>query len=78
MSSRKRTQENRENWKRHNDRSSPRKVSSRGETPSAKISLQHLRESVCILDTEEQSCSDRASVIDPTQTNPADRPPLVQ
>ena len=78
MSSPKRTQESRKDWKRHNDRSSPRKVSSRGETPSAEISLQHLRESVCILDTEEQSCSDRASVIDPTQTIPTDKPPLVQ
>ena len=63
MSSGKRTQESGEDWKRHGDKSPPRKVSSIGETPSAEISLQHLR---CLLDIEEQSCSDRASVIDPT------------
>ena len=57
------TQRSRGNWKRYNDRSPPRTFSSRGETTNAE---QHLSENVSLLDLEDRSCSDRASVIDPT------------
>ena len=57
------TQESRGDWKRYHDRSPPRKVSSRGETTNAE---QQLNENVSLLDLQDRSCSDRASVIDPT------------
>ena len=65
------TQESRGDWKRYHDRSPPRKFSSSGETTNVE---QHLNESVFLLDLEDRSCSDRASVIDLTQEMRADRP----
>ena len=53
-----RTQEGRSDWKRQNGRSPSRKCSSRGE--------QLINENMALLDLEDRSCSDRASVIDPT------------
>ena len=56
-------QEGRSDWKRHHGRSPPRKVSSRGEN----YADQQINENMALVDLEDRSCSDRASVIDPTQ-----------
>ena len=61
-----RTQEGRSDWKRYNDRSPPRKFSSRDE--------QLIIENMVLVDLEDRSCSDRASVIDPTQELCTNRP----
>ena len=62
--------EGRSDWKRYHDRSPPRKFSSRGETNAE----QQIKENMALVDLEDRSCSDRASVIDPTQELRADRP----
>ena len=56
-------QEGRSDGKRHHDRSPPRKFSSRGENNAD----QQINENMALVDLEDRSCSDRASVIDPTQ-----------
>ena len=71
MTSGKQTQESREDWKRYHDRYPPKKVSSRDEATNN--AGRHSSETVSLLDLEEQSCSDRASVIDTTQEMLADR-----
>ena len=63
-------QESRSDWKRYHNRSPPRKFSSRGETNAE----QQINENMAMVDLEDRSCSDRASVIDPTQELRADRP----
>ena len=61
-----RTQEGRSDWKRYNDRSPPRKFSSRVE--------QLINENMALVDLEDRSCSDRASLIDSTQELRTNRP----
>ena len=63
-------QESRSDWKRYHDRSPPRKFSSRGENYADQL----INENLALVDLEDRSCSDRASVIDPTQELRADRP----
>ena len=63
-------QEGRSDWKRYHDRSPPRTFSSRGETNAE----QQINENMALVNLEDRSCSDRASVIDPTQELRADRP----
>ena len=55
--------EGRSEWKRYNDRSPPRKFSSRSETNVDQL----INENMTLVDLEDRSCSDRASVIDSTQ-----------
>ena len=62
--------EGRSDGKRHHDRSPPRKFSSRGEN----CADQQINESMALVDLEDRSCSDRASVIDPTQELRTNRP----
>ena len=57
------TQEGRSDGKRYHDRSPPRKFSPRGENYADQL----INENMAIVNLEGQSCSDRASVIDPTQ-----------
>ena len=64
------TQEGRNDWKRYHDRSLPRTFSSRGKTNAE----QQINETMALVNLEDRSCSDRASVIDPTQELRADRP----
>ena len=66
-----RIQEGRSDWKRHHDRFPPRKFSSRGENYDAD---QQINENMALVDLEDRSCSDRASVIDPTQELRTNRP----
>ena len=63
-------QEGRSDWKRYHDRSPPRKFSARGETNAEQL----INENMALVDLEDRSCSNRASVIDPTQELRADRP----
>ena len=63
-------QEGRSNWKRYHDRSPPSKFSARGETNTEQL----IHENMALVDLEDRSCSDRASVIDPRQELRADRP----
>ena len=65
------SRESRGDWKRYRDRPPLRKFPFRGETTNAE---QHLSEIVSLLDLKERSCSDRASVINPTQEMHADSP----
>ena len=65
-----RIQEGRSDGKRHHDRSPPRKFSSRGENDD----YQQTYENMALVDLEDRSCSDRASVIDPTQELRTNRP----
>ena len=65
-----RTQEGRSDWKRYNDRSPSRKFSSRGENYADQL----INENMALGDLEDRSCSDRASVIDPTQELRTNRP----
>ena len=55
--------EGRSEWKRYHDRSPPRKFSSRSETNVDQL----INENMTLVDLEDRSCSDRASVIDSTQ-----------
>ena len=63
-------QESRSDWKCYHNRSPPRKFSSRGETNAE----QPTNENMALVDLEDRSCSDRGSVIDPTQELRANRP----
>ena len=64
-------QKGRSDWKRYyHDRSPPIKFSPRGETNAD----QQINKNMALVDLEDRSCSDRASVIDPTQELCADRP----
>ena len=65
-----RVQEGQTDGKRHHDRSPPRKISSRGENDD----YQRVNENMARVDLEDRSCSDRASVIDPTQELRTNRP----
>ena len=63
-------QEGRSDWNRYHDRSPPRKFSSRGENYADQL----INEKMAQVDLEDRSCSDLASVIDPTQELRANRP----
>ena len=63
-------QEGRSDWKCYHDRSPPRKFSSRGETNAE----QQINENMALVNLEDRSCSDCASLIDPTQELRGDRP----
>ena len=65
-----RVQEGRTDGKRHHDRSPPRKFSSRDEN----YDYQQFNENMALVHLEDRSCSDRASVIDPTQELRTNRP----
>ena len=65
-----RIQEGRTDGKRQHDRSPPRKFSSRGENDD----YQQINENMALVDLEDRSCSDCASVIDPTQELRTNRP----
>ena len=65
-----RAQEGRTVGKRQHDRSPPRKFSSRGENDD----YHQINENMALVDLEDRSCSDRASVIDPPQELRTNRP----
>ena len=65
-----RAQEGRTDGKRQHDRSPPRKFSSRGENDD----YQQINENMALVYVEDRSCSDHASVIDPTQELRTNRP----
>ena len=65
-----RAQEDRTDGKRQHDRSPPRKFSSRGENDG----YHQINENMALVDLEDRSCSDRASVIDPPQELRTNRP----
>ena len=65
-----RAQEGRTDGKSQHDRPPPRKFSSRGENDD----YQQINENMALVDLENRSCSDRASVIDPTQKLRTNRP----
>ena len=63
-------QEGRSDWKRCHERSPARKFSPRGENYADQL----INESMALVDLEDRSCSNRASVVDPTRELRADRP----
>ena len=65
-----RAQEGRTDGKRQHDRSPPRNFSSRGENDD----YQQINWNMALVNLEDRSCSDRASVIDPTQELRKNRP----
>ena len=65
-----RAPEDRTDGKRQRDRSPPRKFSSRGENDD----YHQMNENMALVDLEDRSCSDRASVVDQTQELRTNRP----